>query len=100
LAQDDSESVLKRSSQIYNFLIGSGKYSVAEKYRVLNFDKAKSALGGGELTFDASQNRYVLSKEDEKLIKRIQAENKLKPSGKLDWATMETVAKTNRPDVM
>jgi hypothetical protein len=96
--ENDTETSLKRSSQIYNFLIGSKNYSAAEKYRVYNFDKAKTQLGGGELAYDPFQNRFVLNKEDEAMIKQLQREYNLKATGKLDWSTMESIAKAGRPN--
>jgi hypothetical protein len=96
VTNNDREKSLKLSSQIYNYLVDNKQYSMAEKYRVLNFDKAKTQLGGGELAYDPSQSRYVLSVQDEALIKKLQVENKLKANGKLDWPPMETIARFER----
>lgn len=98
VTNNDSEKSLKLSSQIYNYLIDNKMYSIAEKYRVLNFDKAKTQLGGGELAYDPFQNRYVLSKQDEEMIKQLQIQNNLQPTGKLNWPTMESIAKIGRHD--
>jgi hypothetical protein len=98
--KNDDEYVMKSSSDIYNRLIKSKNFAAAEPYRILNLDKAKARINGGELFLDPATKRYVLNEQDEQLIMKIQQQNNISQSGKLDWPTMESIARYTSADLM
>ena len=93
LKNNDDEEILKSSSQIYNLLIQGNNFTAAEPYRILNFDKAKTRIDGGELTRDVAAQRYVLSPQDVQSIMKIQKMYNLDQTGQLDWPTMRSISK-------
>lgn len=92
LEAGNSEIVLKRSNDIHDFLAASGSKNEAKPYEILPLDLAKTKLSGpGELFYDPSQQKYVLSDTDISNLKTLQESAKIKADGKLNWDTMHAL---------
>jgi hypothetical protein len=92
LEAGNSETVLKRSTEIHDYLAGSGMEKEAKPYEILSLDLAKTKLSGpSELLYDSSQQKFVLSDTDVSNIKSLQESAKIKADGKLNWDTMHAL---------
>jgi hypothetical protein len=104
LETEDSSAALIKSSQLYDSLLQAGYKQVAEPYRILNLDLAKTKLKSvgmlkpysGDLFFDPMQKKYVLDDNSIALIKEFQSDKNLVADGKLNWRTMELLGKVNQ----
>jgi hypothetical protein len=93
----DSETILKRSTEIYDYLVKAGLADKAKPYHTLNLDIAKTKISGpGELYYDPDQHSYVLSEQDIANLKNVQETAKIKSDGKLNWVTMGAIGKIDQ----
>jgi hypothetical protein len=95
IEKGDIELSLKQSSEMYSGLKAAGFHTVAEQYRLLNLDLAKSAVTGKShgLFYDPFQKKYVLDEDTVTMIKEFQTKKNLQASGNVDWPTMTYIGK-------
>jgi hypothetical protein len=99
----DTTTALVTSSQLNYALSKAGYKTLAEPYRVMNLDLAKTKLisagklepGSEALYYDPLQKKYVLDDRTVELIKNFQKEQRLTADGKLGWDTIKMLGKVD-----